>query len=127
MDVVQEMRNQLTPYIELARLIGKTRKAHELSQRRLSSLLKMSPAYTAHLESGRIQPAVETLKRIASTLGLPYRQLAFLAGYIDHEIRDDSIEAEDAERLNEVRDLTGKEWESVLDFARYIRTKRSNY
>lgn len=120
----QEMRSQLTPYIELARLIGKTRQAQKLSQRRLSSLLKMSPAYAAQLESGRIQPSVKTLNRIASTLKIPYRQLALLAGYIYDEVDTDSIKGEYAERLNEIRDLTRKEWESVLDFACYIRSKR---
>ena len=118
------MRSQLTPYIELARLIGETRQAQKLSQRRLSSLLNMSPAYAAQLESGRIQPSVKTLNRIASTLKIPYRQLALLAGYIYDEVDTDSIKGEYAERLNEIRDLTRKEWESVLDFACYIRSKR---
>ena len=86
----------------------------------------MSGAYAAHLESGKIQPSVETLRKIATTLRLPYGTLALLAGYIDTDIYDKSLGTSHLTRLTDIGALTDEEWESVLDFARYIRSKREN-
>ena len=75
-------------YSTLAKLIREARLARNLSQRKLSSILNMSDAYASHLESGRIQPTVQTLRNIASTLRLPYGRLALLAGYLDKDVYD---------------------------------------
>ena len=114
------------PYQKMASLIRESRLARQLAQRALSSLLGMSGAYAAHLESGKIQPSVETLRKIATTLRLPYGTLALLAGYIDTDIYDKSLGTSHLTRLTDIGDLTDEEWESVLDFARYIRRKREN-
>ena len=114
------------PYHKMASLIRESRLARQLSQRALSSLLGMSGAYSAHLEGGKIQPSVETLRKIATTLRLPYGTLALLAGYIDTDIYHKSLRTSHLTRLTDIGDLTDEEWESVLDFARYIRSKREN-
>jgi len=114
------------PYHEMANLIRESRDARQLSQRALSSLLGMSGAYTAHLESGKIQPSVETLRRISKALRLPYGTLALLAGYIDTDIYDKPLGTTHLARLTDIGDLSDEEWEAVLDFARYIRSKREN-
>ena len=114
------------PYHKMASLIRESRLARKLSQRALSSLLDMSGAYTAHLESGKIQPSVETLRKISSALRLPYGTLALLAGYIDTDIYDKPLGKSHLARLTDIGDLNDQEWESVLDFARYIRSKRKN-
>ena len=111
-------------YSTLAKLIREARLARNLSQRKLSSILNMSDAYASHLESGRIQPTVQTLRNIASTLRLPYGRLALLAGDIDKDVYDTPNIQDYLKRLTDIGDLNDQEWESVLDFARYIRSKR---
>tara|TARA_B100001245_G_scaffold227350_1_gene203657 strand:- start:21 stop:392 length:372 start_codon:yes stop_codon:yes gene_type:complete len=111
-------------YSALAKLIREARLARNLSQRKLSSILNMSDAYASHLESGRIQPTVQTLRNIASTLRLPYSRLALLAGYLDKDVYDTPNTQDYMKRLTDIGDLNDEEWKSVLDFARYIRSKR---
>ena len=111
-------------YSTLANLIREARLARNLSQRKLSSILNMSNAYASHLESGRIQPTVQTLRNIASTLRLPYGRLALLAGYIDKDVYDTPNTQNYMKRLTDIGDLNDEEWKSVLDFVRYIRSKR---
>ena len=111
-------------YTTLAKLIREARLARNLSQRKLSSILNMSDAYASHLESGRIQPTVQTLRNIASTLRLPYGRLALLAGYLDKDVYDTPNTQDYMKRLTDIGDLNDEEWKSVLDLARYIRSKR---
>ena len=111
-------------YSTLAKLIREARLARNLSQRKLSSILNMSDAYASHLERGRIQPTVQTLRNIASTLRLPYGRLALLAGYLDKDVYDTPNTQDYMKRLTDIGDLNDEEWKSVLDFARYIRIKR---
>ena len=111
-------------YGGLADLVRQARRGKGLSQRRLSLALGMSPGYVAHLEGGRIRPGIDTLKALSSALGLLYGTLAVEAGYITAEEFENPIEDEQLARLNEVSDLTEQEWESVRDFARYVRSAR---
>ena len=95
-----------------------------LTQRQLSRAINKSEGYVGHLERGRIRPNVETLKAVAGALGLLYGELAVEAGYIDREEFETPIDERQLARLAEVGDLTGEEWESVKDFARYVRSRR---
>ncbi|MAQ97058.1 MAG: hypothetical protein CL716_05050, partial [Chloroflexi bacterium] len=63
-------------YSGLANLVKKVRLEKKLSQRKFSRMLGMSNAYVAHLESGKIQPSVKTLRNISATLEVPYNRLA---------------------------------------------------
>ena len=111
-------------FIPLADLIRRARLKKGLTQRQLSYALGMSQGYVGHLESGRFRPTVPTLKALASALGLSYGQLAVEAGYISVEEFENPIDQGQLARLNEVSDLTEEEWESVKDFARYVRSRR---
>ena len=73
-------------YYRLANLVKKVRLEKKLSQREFSRMLGMSNAYVAHLEGGKIQPSVKTLRNISATLEVPYNRLALLAKYIDQSI-----------------------------------------
>ena len=75
--------NDERPYLKLANLVKEKRLEKELSQREFSKILGMSNSYVAHLEGGKIQPSVGTLRSISATLGIPYNKLAILAKYID--------------------------------------------
>ncbi|MCH8061804.1 MAG: helix-turn-helix domain-containing protein [Chloroflexi bacterium] len=118
------MSSSQRPFSELADMVRQARLRRRMSQRRLSSALGMSEGYVGHLEGGRTRPTVGTLKAIASVLALPYGRLALAAGYITSEEYDNPLDESQLARLNEVNDLTDEEWESVRDFARYIRSRR---
>lgn len=107
-------------YIKLADTVRLARIAIGVSQRQLSNILDMSPAYTSHLESGRIQPNTKTLWKISHTLKLSYSHLAYLAGYTDI----DSNENPHISELNNLAEFTESEWEALLDYARYLLSRR---
>ena len=111
-------------YGALADLLGRARLSKGMTQRQLSRALNMSEGYVGHLESGRIRPNVETLKALAAALGLIYGELAVAAGYITREEFESPIDDRQLARLSEIGDLTEQEWESVKDFARYVRGRR---
>ena len=113
-------------YYRLANLVKEIRLEKKLSQREFSRMLGMSNAYVAHLEGGKIQPSVKTLRNISTTLGLPYNRLALLAKYIDPSIFDRPVNADDSIRFKAIADLTDEEWQSVLDYIDYVRSKRNN-
>ena len=112
------------PFGPLADMVRQARLSKSMTQRQLSQALGMSEGYVGHLESGRFRPTIQTLKALASALGLLYGQLAVEAGYITANEFENPIEGEQLARLNEVSDLTSEEWESVKDFARYVRSRR---
>lgn len=111
-------------YGGLADMVREARRGRGMTQRQLSLALGMSQGYVGHLESGRFRPTVGTLKALAVTLGLLYGALAVEAGYITAEEYESPLEDEQLARLHEVSDLSDDEWESVRDFARYVRSTR---
>ena len=122
----QHIPEKSRQYSGLANLVKEVRLGKNLSQREFSRMLGMSNAYVAHLEGGKIQPSVKTLRNISTTLGLPYNRLALLAKYIDPSIFDQPINADDSIRFKAIADLTDEEWQSVSDYIDYVRSKRKN-
>ena len=125
----KQSRNAVTtsnqPFGSLADMIRRARLARQLTQRQLSRALRKSDGYVGHLESGRFRPTVETLKALSSALGLQYGELAVAAGYISRDEFDSPFDGTQLARLNEIADLTDEEFESVLDFARYVKSRRT--
>ena len=74
------MNTKGRPFGPLADLVRQARQAKGLTQRQLSRALRMSEGYVGHLEGGRFRPTVQTLKALASVLGLLYGQLARRGG-----------------------------------------------
>ena len=70
-------------------------------------------------------PRPATLKKLATAMGMPVGKLLVLAGHLSEQEYTEPIRETDLARLYEVGDLTVHEWEQVLDFARYVRSKRS--
>ena len=64
-------------------------------------------------------------KALAGALGLVYGELAVSAGYISRQEYESPIDDRQLARLTEIGDLSDEEWESVRDFARYVRSKRA--
>ena len=98
-----------------------TAASHRGSFRTLSARAR---ATSVHLERGSFRPSVETLKALSAALGLLYGELAIRAGYITLAEFENPIDGAQLARLNEIGDLTEEEWESVRDFARYVRSRR---
>ena len=111
-------------FTELAKLVRQARRSKGLTQRQLSRALHKSEGYVGHVESGRIRPTVSTVKALAMTLSLLYGELAVAAGYITREEYESPIGERQLARLTEIGDLTDEEWDSVKDFARYVRSRR---
>ena len=108
----------------LAAMVRRSRRSKGLTQRQLSRALSKSEGYVGHLESGRIRPNVETLKALATVLGLLYGELAVAAAYITRRELESPMDDRQLARLAEIGDLTEEEWESVRDFSRYVRSSR---
>jgi transcriptional regulator with XRE-family HTH domain len=108
----------------MADVIRTARTSKSITQRQLSRAIGKSEGYVGHLERGRTRPNVETLKALAESLGLLYGELAVEAGYIGRNEFERPIDDTRLTRLAEVGDLTDEEWESVKDFARYVRSRR---
>ena len=70
-------------------------------------------------------PRPATLKKLAAAMGVPIGQLLVLAGHLTEQEYEQPIGDTDLARLYEVGDLDGGEWQQVLDFARYVRSKRN--
>ena len=112
------------PFKTLAVAVRQTRIAKGLTQRQLSRALNKSEGYVGHLEGGRFRPTTDTLKALATVLGLLYGELAVSAGYISRSEFESPIDDKQLTRLAEIGDLTDEEWQSVQDFARYVRSRR---
>jgi transcriptional regulator with XRE-family HTH domain len=70
-------------------------------------------------------PRPSTLKKLAAAMGVPVGQLLVLAGHLTEQEYEQPVGETDLARLYEVGDLDTDEWEQVLDFARYVRSKRN--
>ncbi|MEE3346087.1 MAG: helix-turn-helix transcriptional regulator [Chloroflexota bacterium] len=119
------MAEENPPYSQLAKVVKEARKDRKLSQREFSRTLGMSNAYISHLEGGKIQPSVKTLRNISSALEISYNSLAILAKYVDPSIFDQTSNSEKSLRVKAISDLTEREWDSVLDYVNYIRSQRN--
>ena len=119
------MTSEDPPYSQLAEVVKEARTGRKLSQREFSRILGMSNAYVAHLEGGKIQPSVKTLRNISSALEISYNSLAILAKYVDPSIFDQTSNSEKSLRVKAISDLTEREWDSVLDYVNYIRSQRN--
>ena len=118
------MRSGGGQFKTLADRVKQARLAKGMTQRQLSYALRMSEGYVGHLESGRFRPTVATLKSLSAALELTYGELAVEAGYITRDEFENPLDNRQLARLNEVTDLTDEEWESVKDYARYVRSRR---
>jgi DNA-binding XRE family transcriptional regulator len=67
------------PHAALAEAIGNLRREADLTQEELAERADLHPTWISHLESGRVNPAWETVERIGWALEIPLRDLAALA------------------------------------------------
>lgn len=114
---------------ELGTELKNARDLHGLSLQTVAETATISAAYLQKLERGQVgTPSPHVLRRLGSSLGLPYLRLMELAGYLD--------EAEVAEaRLREPspsphplagKKLTQEEWRAVGAFIKVLISQRSD-
>ena len=105
--------------------LGQELKAARAVRRRslqdVAGAARISVAYLQKLETGSVHtPSPHVLRRLAGALGLGYRRLMELAGYLgpgEDELHGQPIVPAPA-------DLTTDEWRAVAAFVRYLREQR---
>jgi transcriptional regulator with XRE-family HTH domain len=101
-----------------------------LDDRKLSQLALAQRAGIPHttlsalFNHGNI-PRPVTLKKLATAMGVPVGELMVRAGHLSEEEFKNPVDPKELARLYEVGDLSPEEWGQVLDFARYVRSKRN--
>ena len=110
---------------QLATFIREWLDSHKLSALSLAQRAGIPHTTLSALFNHGNVPRPVTLKKIATAMGVPLGQLLVLAGHLSDEEYANPIGETDLARLYEVGDLSGDEWEQVLDFARYVRSKRN--
>jgi transcriptional regulator with XRE-family HTH domain len=79
------MSHQVEPEIGLAQAIRRLRTERGMSQEELGHEAGVHPTWISHIESGRVSPKWENLKRIAAVLGVRSWELAFLVEELEVE------------------------------------------
>jgi len=83
------MARRIEPQPALGRAIRRLRKERDLSQEELGHLAEIHPTWISHIESGRINPAWGTVRRIARVFEAPLSEIVLLAERLDEEAEDD--------------------------------------
>jgi len=94
--------------------IRSLRETKKYSQRKLSYLSKVSNATINRIEKGISQPAPETLKKLASALGVTYEELLYIAGYLDKNLVNADIIRKIREKRNMSHDELSKDIEKSI-------------
>ncbi len=110
---------------QLAAFIREWLDSHKMSALSLAQRAGIPHTTLSALFNHNNVPRPVTLKKIATAMGVPLAQLLVLAGHLSEEEYEHPIGGTDLARLYEVGDLSGDEWEQVLEFARYVRSKRN--
>lgn len=114
---------------QLAEQLRKARADRGLSLEAASGAAKISTAYLHKLEAGGVTtPSPHVLRRLAQVLGVPYRTLMELAGYLDPEpvalarAEDQPTAPEGEDRM---KSATGAEAPTNAEIVRLLEALRS--
>ena len=95
---------------DFAQRLKELRKDNNISQKRLSNFLNFGYTAIANYESGRNQPSLDTVKKIAQFFGVT---VDYLIGASDYPRSEKDITAEEAELLEIFREIDGEEREAL--------------
>jgi len=93
----------------------------------IADTAKISAAYLQKLERGEVTtPSPRVLRRLASSVGLPYLGLMELAGYLDEEELAEARLREPSPRPHPLagQQLTPEEWRAVGAFIKMLVAER---
>lgn len=97
--------------------IRSLRETKKYSQRKLGYLSKVSNATINRIENGISQPDPETLKKLASPLGVSYEELLYIAGYLDKSL----VNADNVRKIREKRNMSLDELSEDIEKATGIK------
>ena len=107
--------------------LKKTRDKRGASLQAIADTAKISAAYLQKLERGEVSsPSPRVLRRLASSVGLPYLDLMELAGYLDEEELAEARAREPSPRPHPLasQKLTPEEWRAVGAFIKMLVAER---
>ena len=113
--------------VKLGTELRKARDQKGVSLQAIADTANISTAYLQKLEGGEVNtPSPRVLRRLASSVGLPYLGLMELAGYLDAEEREKARLRKSSPRPHPLagRQLTPEEWHAVGAFIKTLVAKR---
>ena len=118
---------KITMLVKLGTELRKARDQMGVSLQAIADTANISTAYLQKLERGEVStPSPRVLRRLASSVGLPYLGLMELAGYLDEEERKKARLREPSPRPHPLagQQLTPEEWRAVGAFIKKLVTER---
>jgi len=113
--------------VKLGIELKKARDQKGVSLQAIANTANISTAYLQKLERGQVStPSPRVLRRLGSSVGLPYLDLMELAGYLDEEESEKARLREPSPRPHPLagRQLTPEEWRAVGAFIKTLVAKR---
>lgn len=113
--------------IELGTELRKARDHRGVSLQAIADIAKISTAYLQKLERGEVStPSPHVLRRLASSVGLPYLDLMRLAGYLDKKELAEARLIEPSPRPHPLagQKLRPEEWRAVGAFIKTLVAER---
>ena len=96
---------------DFATRLRELRKSNNVSQQKLSKHLNFGYTAIANYESGRNQPSLDTVKKIAQYFGV---KVDYLSGASDYPRRENDITDKEAELLGIFRKINEDEKDALL-------------
>jgi HTH-type transcriptional regulator, competence development regulator len=113
--------------IKLGTELRKARDQMGASLKAIADTANISTAYLQKLERGEVStPSPHVLRRLSSSIGLPYLALMELAGYLDEEERGEAGLRKPQQRPHPLasQHLTPEEWRAVGAFIKKLVAER---
>jgi transcriptional regulator with XRE-family HTH domain len=115
--------------VNLGTELRKARDQMGVSLQAIADTANISTAYLQKLERGQVNtPSPRVLRRLASSVGLPYLGLMELAGYLDKQEREVARLRESSPRPHPLsgQQLTPEEWRAVGAFIKKLISERKS-
>ncbi|SMB95552.1 Helix-turn-helix domain-containing protein [Desulfonispora thiosulfatigenes DSM 11270] len=113
--------------MQLGEIIKNYRKQNDLSLREFANRCDLSHAYIAKLEDGidhrsgkKVEPTLDTVKRISDAINIPMERLLSMIGYINKETNLDSPHV--PQEYEEKHKITKRDLDQYEDFVEHAGT-----
>ena len=102
--------------------LKKLRKIHKVTQVQLGKKLNFGYTAIANYESGRNEPAIDVLNKIADVFQV---SVDYLTGHADEFIAESHLHSEEQELMEKYRSLSGEEQEVIRKLLDVMTKKKS--
>jgi transcriptional regulator with XRE-family HTH domain len=111
--------------MSLSEVLRELREQKNMSLRQVEKKSGVSNAYLSQLETGKIQqPSPHILHKLAEVYNTSYNDLLKVAGYIKQKGKKASKNLMEGIALSALEDLTDEEKEQVLEYIKFLKSKR---